>query len=121
MGTATFFALAYTFDKKGHIRVELLLESSGRLRPFLESFSLLAAVAIAAFITWHGYDSAYWAYTYGDKSSGQDATPLWIPQALISTGALVFTICLVDYFCRSLVNLFKPLRWGAGAKPVRSH
>lgn len=108
MGTSTFLALAYTFNAGGHIRVELLTDRAGRFRPVFEVWALTVAIAISGFVSWYAVDGVYWSYRFGDVSSGQDATPLWIPQALLALGSLVFTLCLIDNLCRRGVALLRP-------------
>lgn len=107
MGASTFLAAAFTFHEGGHIRVGLLVERLGRFRPIGELWCLLVASGIAGFITWHAFDAAYWSYRFGDVSSGQDATALWIPQSLLALGSTAFTISILDNFVRTLATLFR--------------
>lgn len=107
MGASTFLAAAYTFHEGGHIRVGLLVERLGRFRPFGELWCLLVASGISGFITWHAFDAAYWSYWFGDVSSGQDATALWIPQSLLALGSMAFTISILDHFVRTVATLFR--------------
>lgn len=121
LGTGTFFALAYTFHHGAHIRVGLLIERLGRFQPIGELWCLLVASGIAGYISWYAVDAVYWSYKFGDVSSGQDATPLWIPQAAISLGSIVFTISIVDHLCRTLTALFRPASASnSGHEPARS-
>ena len=107
MGTSTFFALAYTFNAGGHIRVELLIDRAGRFRPVLEVWTLAVATAISGFISWYAVDAVYWSYRFGEVSSSQDATPLWVPQVFLALGSLVFTLCLIDNLCRTGIALLR--------------
>lgn len=102
MGSSTFFALAWTFHEEGHIRVGLLVERAGRWRPWCECWCLTAALATVSFITWNAADATLWSWRFGDVSSAQDATPLWIPQLVLTAGAAVFALCLFDHLCRQL-------------------
>ncbi|MBB3140451.1 TRAP transporter small permease subunit [Halomonas organivorans] len=121
MGASTFLAAAYTFHKGGHIRVGLLVERLGRFRPIGELWCLFIASCIAGFITWHAFDAAYWSYQFGDVSSGQDAMPLWIPQALLALGSTAFTISIIDHLIRTLATLIRSVRIKShGTHPVRS-
>ena len=119
MGASTFLAAAYTFHDGGHIRVGLVVERLGRWRPLGELWCLLVAGSIAGFITWNAFDAAYWSWKFGDISSGQDALPLWIPQALLALGSTAFTISIVDHFARTLIALICSLRANRhGIRPV---
>ncbi len=45
-----------------------------------------------------------WSYTLGDVSQGQDATPLWIPQLVMSVGTVLLALTMVDHFVRLLLT-----------------
>lgn len=120
MGASTFLAAAYTFHEGGHIRVSLLVERLGRLRPFGEQWCLLVALSISGFITWHAFDATYWSWQFGDVSSGQDAIALWIPQSVLACGSLVFTISILDHVIRSLAILRSACTHCRDSQPVRN-
>ena len=39
---------------------------------------------------------AWQSYTFNDISTGNDATPLWLPQLAMAAGTLVLAIAFVD-------------------------
>lgn len=97
MAAAGFLALAHTFSRSEHIRVTLLLSAlphKGRLR--LDIFALLVACAITANLAWFSCKLVLDSYTYNDISTGDDATPLWIPQIAMAVGTIVFFIAVLD-------------------------
>ncbi|MCS6877326.1 MAG: TRAP transporter small permease [Geminicoccaceae bacterium] len=95
MAAASFFALAHTFRRGGHIRVELLLQ---RLAPDARRRVEIAVHAIGAALAWYfAYYAArhvHLSWVLGDVSQGQDATPLWIPQLSMATGVALFAVAL---------------------------
>ena len=103
MAAAGFLALAHTFKRGEHIRVTLLLAAlpaKGRVR--LDIFALLIACAIAANLAWFSAKLVLDSYAYQDISTGDDATPLWIPQITMALGTLVFLISVIDETVRRM-------------------
>jgi hypothetical protein len=41
---------------------------------------------------------AWQSHAYNDISTGNDATPLWLPQLSMAVGALIFAIAALDEF-----------------------
>lgn len=106
MAAAGFLSLAHTFKKGEHIRVTLLLSalpSKGRMR--LDIFALLVACLITATLAWFSAKLVLDSYTYQDISTGDDATPLWIPQITMAVGALIFLIAVVDETVRRIKGI----------------
>ena len=97
MAAAGFLALAHTLKKGEHIRVTLVLQSAGpRFRRALEIFSLGAAVVLALTFAWFSVKLSMDSYSFHDMSTGNDATPLWIPQIAMAVGTIVLAIAFVD-------------------------
>ncbi|NYT77338.1 TRAP transporter small permease subunit [Alcaligenaceae bacterium] len=97
MAAAGFLALAHTFSRGEHIRVTLLLSAlpaKGRLR--LDIFALLVACAITANLAWFSCKLVLDSYAFNDISTGDDATPLWIPQVAMAVGTIIFFIAILD-------------------------
>jgi TRAP-type C4-dicarboxylate transport system permease small subunit len=97
MAGAGFLALANTLKKNEHIRVTLLLNAlHGGKRHALEVWALTAAVVLAALLAWFSVRLSYQSLAFNDVSTGNDATPLWIPQISMATGTVILLIALVD-------------------------
>lgn len=97
MAAAGFLALAHTLKHGEHIRVTLLLEHAGaRTRRGLELWALAAATALAALLAYYSVRLAYQSWDFHDISTGNDATPLWIPQLTMAIGAIVLLIAFAD-------------------------
>ena len=97
MAATGFLALAHTFRRGEHIRVTLLLEHAGpSARRGLELASLAVGTALATALAFYSTRLAYQSWDFNDVSTGNDATPLWIPQLAMATGTLVLAVALVD-------------------------
>jgi TRAP-type C4-dicarboxylate transport system permease small subunit len=97
MAAAGFLALAHTLKRNEHIRVTLLLSHlKGRARHALEMWALTAAVLLGALFAWYSVRLAWMSRTLNDISTGNDATPLWIPQIAMAMGTVILLIALMD-------------------------
>ena len=97
MAAAGFLALAHTLKRGEHIRVSLILEHVGvRARRGLELFALAVATLLAAAFAFYSVRLAYQSWSFNDISTGNDATPLWIPQITMALGTLVLLVAFVD-------------------------
>jgi len=97
MAAAGFLALAHTLKRGEHIRVTLILERlHAGARHRLELFALAVATLLAGVFAAYSVRLAYQSFDFNDISTGNDATPLWIPQIAMAFGALVLAIAFVD-------------------------
>ncbi len=119
MAGAGFMALAHTFKCGEHIRVTLLIQALGRTgRRALEIWSLVVAVFLGAVIAFYSVRLAWQSHAFHDISTGNDATPLWIPQLGMAVGTVVLLVALVDELVLELTGRRKaPV---ASSEPVRS-
>jgi len=97
MAGAGFLALAHTLKRGEHIRVTLLLSSlQGGARRALELWALAAASGLAALMAFYSARLVWQSRAFNDISTGNDATPLWLPQLAMAAGTLVLLIALID-------------------------
>jgi TRAP-type C4-dicarboxylate transport system permease small subunit len=97
MAAAGFLALAHTLKRGEHIRVTLLIEHLGaRPQRWLELWALAVATLLAGAFAYYSIRLAYQSWDFNDVSTGNDATPLWIPQLTMAIGTLVLFIALAD-------------------------
>jgi TRAP-type C4-dicarboxylate transport system permease small subunit len=97
MAAAGFLALAHTLKHGEHIRVTLLLgRTQGRVRHALELWGLAVATLIAGLAAWYSVRLVWQSRLFNDISTGNDATPLWIPQLAMAAGGIVLLIAFVD-------------------------
>ena len=97
MAASGFLALAHTFKRGEHIRVTLLLASlSGQARRALELWALGAAALLAGLMAAYSVRLAWQSHSFNDISTGNDATPLWLPQLAMAAGTLLLWLALAD-------------------------
>ena len=97
MAAAGFLALAHTMKRGEHIRVTLLLERAGAtVQRALELWALAVATLLAALFAFYSARLAWQSWQFNDISTGNDATPLWIPQLAMAAGTIVLFIALLD-------------------------
>ena len=97
MAGAGFLALAHTLKCGEHIRVTLLLSAlKGRAKHALELWALTGASALAALLAYYSVRLAWQSHSFNDISTGNDATPLWLPQIAMAAGTLILLLALLD-------------------------
>ena len=97
MAGSGFLALAHTLMRGEHIRVTLVLEHAGVAgKRWLERWSLSAALLLSAAFAWYSVRLAWQSYAFHDISTGNDATPLWIPQLSMAAGNIILAIAFID-------------------------
>ena len=97
MAAAGFLALAHTLKRGEHIRVTLLLQAlAPRARHRFELWALAASSLLAGLVAYYSLRLVWQSRSFNDISTGNDATPLWIPQLGMALGTLILTIALVD-------------------------
>jgi TRAP-type C4-dicarboxylate transport system permease small subunit len=97
MAAAGFLALAHTLKRGEHIRVTLLLQSlAPRARHRLELWALSAAALLAVLVAYYSVRLAWQSHAFNDISTGNDATPLWLPQLGMAVGTTILAIACID-------------------------
>jgi len=97
MAAAGFLALAHTLKRGEHIRVTLILEHlDPKPQRALELWALGVATLLSALFAYYSVRLAWQSWDFNDISTGNDATPLWIPQLTMALGTVVLCIAFVD-------------------------
>ena len=97
MAAAGFLALAHTLKRGDHIRVTLILERlRDGARHRLELFALAVATLLAGVFAAYSVRLAFQSFDFNDISTGNDATPLWLPQLTMALGTAVLAIAFID-------------------------
>ena len=97
MAAAGFLALAHTLKRNEHIRVTLVLgRLKGKALHALEMWALTAAVFLSGLFAFYSTRLAWQSHVLNDISTGNDATPLWLPQIGMALGTIVLFIAFVD-------------------------
>jgi TRAP-type C4-dicarboxylate transport system permease small subunit len=105
MAGAGFLALAHTLRRGEHIRVTLLIQAlKGGARRAVEIWSLAIATMLGGMFAFYSIRLAWQSHAFHDISTGNDATPLWIPQLAMAFGAVLFAVAILDEFVLVLRN-----------------
>jgi TRAP-type C4-dicarboxylate transport system permease small subunit len=115
MAAAGFLALAHTLKRGEHIRVTLLLSAlHGPAKRAIEIWALFAASALALLSAYYSGRLAWQSHAFNDVSTGNDATPLWLPQLSMAIGTAVLAIAFID----ELVLEIRGLRVAASSEEM---
>ena len=105
MAASSFFALAYTFHEKAHIRITLFIEKlESTQKRFTEIWCLLVASFFAGFMAFYFIKMTIISFKFQERSEGADEILIWIPQIAIAIGSSIFFICIFHYFIFLLLN-----------------
>jgi len=103
MAGAGFLALAHTLMRGEHIRVTLVLEHTGATaRSWLERWSIAAALLLSIAFAYYSSRLVWQSHAFHDMSTGNDATPLWMPQLSMAFGNVILAIAFLDLFVAEL-------------------
>lgn len=102
MAGASFFAFAYALNHGAHIRVSLVLNALGPRRRYMEIWGFAVGTVASAYFAWFAVKATWISYKLHDVSQGQDATPVWIPQLVMSAGTVLLAVCFADHLVRLL-------------------
>jgi TRAP-type C4-dicarboxylate transport system permease small subunit len=118
MAGAFFLGLGWTLREGGHVRVgilaDLLPPAAGRL---LDLGATLIGLIIAGFLTIALAGLAWSSFIDGSRTFTATATPLAIPQTVITIGALILTLQLVARLCRLFIDDERKSTPGGGSPP----
>jgi TRAP-type C4-dicarboxylate transport system permease small subunit len=97
LAASGFLSLAHTLKRGEHIRVTLLLNAlHAKPKRGLELWTLVAGVLLSGLFAFYAAKLAWQSSEFNDVSTGNDATPLWIPQLSMAVGAAVLLIAMLD-------------------------
>ena len=99
MAASGFLALAHTLKRGEHIRVTVLISRfKGGWLKGIELWALGMASLLACLLAYYSIRLSWQSFTFHDISTGNDATPLWIPQIAMALGTLILAVAFVDEF-----------------------
>ncbi len=94
---SAFLALPATLRAAGHVRVTLLLRYFGAAGDkVMTALVLLVGLGLASFAAWAVLWMTVASFNRGSVSYGIIAIPLWIPQAVMTTGLVLLAVALLD-------------------------
>ena len=105
MAASSFFALAYTFYDKAHIRITLFLEKLDKKKKrFSEIWCLSVASFFSGFLAFYFIKMTIISIKFKERSEGADEIRIWISQTSVVIGSLVFFICVFHHLVFSILN-----------------
>ena len=105
MAASSFFALAYTFHEKAHIRITLFLEKLKKTNKKLaEIWCLSVASFFSGFMAFYFVKMTIVSVMFEERSEGADEILIWIPQSVVAVGALIFFICILHHLIFSIIE-----------------
>lgn len=105
MGASSFFALAYTFYDKAHIRITLFIEKiESKKRRFAEIWCLSVASFFSGFMAYYFIKMVIISIKFEERSEGGDEILIWIPQSSLAIGSFVFFICVFHHLVFSILD-----------------
>jgi TRAP-type C4-dicarboxylate transport system permease small subunit len=70
----------------------------GHAHKLLELIAIGIAVLLAIALAWFSVRLVWLSYTLHDISTGNDATPLWLPELGMALGTVIFAVAVIDEF-----------------------
>ena len=105
MAASSFFALAYTFYDRAHIRITLFLENlNPSNRKFAEIWCLFIATIFSGFLAFYFTKMTYISIKFEERSEGADEVLIWIPQSSVALGSIIFFICVFHHLINSVLG-----------------
>src|SRR5437763_13540640 len=88
-----FGALAYTQEKRSHIRVEILYALFGaRVQSFLDLLTHLVALLFFCLLAWYSFGELSYSWEIGESTMGTIRFPLYPARLLLSAGAVLLIV-----------------------------
>ena len=105
MAASSFFALAYTFYDKAHIRITLFIEKiESKRRRLSEIWCLSVGSFFSGFMAYYFIKMVIISIKFEERSEGADEIFIWIPQASLAIGSFIFFICVFHHLVFLILN-----------------
>jgi TRAP-type mannitol/chloroaromatic compound transport system permease small subunit len=100
------WSFAFVMVNRGNVRIDALYQHlPRRVAAACDLLAVLALLAFASLVAWHGWGVMSYAWTIGSRSNTSLAVPLAIPLALWWTGYAWFVACGILLLARSVTAL----------------
>ena len=107
LASASFLAIAYTFNENAHIRITLFLEKAkGKLLKFLTFWCLGVSTFFSGFLAFYFIKMWFVSIQLAERSQGADEILLWIPQTGVAIGAIIFFVCILHNFLKLFIKKY---------------
>ena len=109
-----FGALAFTQEKRGHIRVEILYVLFGpRVQSFMDLVTHLVALVFFCLLAWYSFGELSYSWEIDESTMGTIRFPLYPARLLLSVG----TVLLIVQLALDVVTDFGRMLRGEGPPP----
>ena len=106
-----FGALAYTQEKRTHIRVEILYALFGpRIQSFLDLMTHFVALVFFVLLAWYSFGELAYSWEISESTMGTIRFPLYPARLLLSAGAVL----LIVQLALDVISDFGRMRRGEG-------
>lgn len=106
LAAIVFLSLGYTLSAKGLIRVDLLYSRfRGGVKRVVNWIICLTAFGYALVLALYLWKYAIYSYSKGVVSMYFTATPLYIPQAMVATGAVLLCLVILGFLMNRARNI----------------
>lgn len=90
-----FGALAFTQEKRSHIRVEIVYALlAPRVQSFMDTVTHLIALAFFCLLAWYSFGELSYSWEIGESTMGTIRFPLYPARLLLSAGAVLLILQL---------------------------
>lgn len=95
MAVGNCLALAYTFRKGAHIRIEILVSKlSSNKQLTLDKIAIIISLFVASYLAYYMFKISYYAWDFQEISAGARYVKVWAPQFFSALGILLLAISL---------------------------
>lgn len=100
-----FLGLAYTFNEKGHIRINIITSRlSEKSNNFIDIFAGFITIAVLCFVFYRTVLFAYDSYEMEMLSEAVSETPLYLTQIVMPLGIGLFILSILVFVLKGLKN-----------------
>ncbi len=100
-----FLGLAYTFDKKAHIRINIITSRlNNNKNRFIDIFASILSLGILSFILYRTILFTYDSYDMEMLSEAVSETPLYLTQIVMPIGIILFIFSVLVFVTKRIQN-----------------
>jgi TRAP-type C4-dicarboxylate transport system permease small subunit len=100
-----FLGLAYTFDEKAHIRINIITSRlNNHKNRFIDIFASVLSLAILSFILYRTILFTYDSYDMDMLSEAVSETPLYLTQIVMPVGITLFIFSVAVFMLKRIKN-----------------
>jgi len=103
--SSIFLGLAYTFNEKGHIRINIITSRlSKKTNSIIDIFAGIITIAVLGFVFYRTVLFTYDSYEMEMLSEQVSETPLYLTQLVMPFGIALFILSIIVFVLKGLKN-----------------